>query len=94
MCFSKIPKFDPSEACTGGFTGPMGGKWVVGVVFRPKPPPEPIFTKIGLGHRTGPYIRLLHFLVFGLLRVFTVFLRSACGVDSYESHLLTNSTAS
>ena len=47
-----------------GFTGPMGGKWVVGVVFRPKPPPEPNFTKIGLGHRT----LVLHFLIFGLLR--------------------------
>ena len=65
MCFSKIPKFDPLEARTGGFTGPMGGKWVVGVVFRPKPPPDANFIKIGLGHRT----LVLHFLIFGLLRV-------------------------
>ena len=67
MRFLKNPKFDPLEARTSGFTGSMGGKWVAGVVFRPKPPPEPNFTKIGPGHRTGPYIRLLHFLVFGLL---------------------------
>ena len=66
MRFSKIPKFDPSEARTSGFTGPMGGKWVVGVVFRPKPLPEPNFTKIGLGHRT----LVLHFLIFGLLNMY------------------------
>ena len=64
MGFSKIPNFDPLEARTGGFTGPMGGKKVGGVVFGPKPPPDPNFIKIGLGHRT----LVLHLLIFGLLR--------------------------
>ena len=63
MHFSKIPKFDPLEARTGGFTGPMGKKKVGGVVFVPKPPPDPNFIKIGLGHRT----LVLHLLIFGLL---------------------------
>ena len=45
----------------------MGGKSLAGVGFGPKPTPDPNFTKIGLGHRTGPYIRSLHFLTSGLL---------------------------
>ena len=64
MGFSKIPNFDPLEARTGGFTGPTGGKTLAGAVFRPKPTPDPNFTKIGLGHRT----LVLHLLIFGLLR--------------------------
>ena len=67
MGFSKIKNFDPLEARTGGFTGLTGGKNLAGAVFRPKPTPDPNFTKIGLGHRTGPYIRSLHFLTSGLL---------------------------
>ena len=67
MCFLKNPKFDPLEARTSGFTGSMGGKRVAGVVFGPKPTPDPNFIKIGVGHRTRPYIRLLHFLTSGLL---------------------------
>ena len=41
----------------------MGGKKVGGVVFGPKPPPDPNFIKIGLGHRT----LVLHLLIVGLL---------------------------
>ena len=63
MGFSKILNFDPLEARTGGFTGPMGGKKVGGVVFVPKPPPDPNFIKIGLGHRT----LVLQLLIFVLL---------------------------
>ena len=63
MGFSKIPNFDPLEARTGGFTGPMGEKKVGGVVFGPKPPPDANFIKIGLGHRT----LVLHLLIFVLL---------------------------
>ena len=65
MHFLKNPKFDPLEARTSGFTGSMGGKTVAGVVFGPKPTPDPNFIKIGVGGRTG----VLHFLIFGLLRV-------------------------
>ena len=68
MRFLKNPKFDPLEARTSGFTGSMGGKRVAGVVFGPKPTPDPNFIKIGVGHRTRPYIRLLHFLTSGLLK--------------------------
>ena len=64
MRFLKNPKFDPLEARTSGFTGSMGGKRVAGVVFGPKPTPDPNFIKIGVGGRTG----VLHFLIFGLLR--------------------------
>ena len=63
MRFLKNPKFDPLEARTSGFTGSMGGKRVAGVVFGPKPTPDPNFIKIGVGGRTG----VLHFLIFGLL---------------------------
>ena len=69
MRFLKNPKFDPLEARTSGFTGSMGGKRVAGVVFGPKPTPDPNFIKIGVGGRTG----VLHFLIFGLLRVLSVF---------------------
>ena len=65
MRFLKNPKFDPLEARTSGFTGSMGGKRVAGVVFGPKPTPDPNFIKIGVGGRTG----VLHFLIFGLLKV-------------------------
>ena len=86
MGFSKIPNFDPLEARTGGFTGSMGGKSLAGVGFGPKPTPDPNFTKIGLGHRTGPYIRSLHFLTSGLLNWQKSELRGSRGLMNMSTY--------
>ena len=51
-----------------GFLSPKVRNKASWVTFGSKPTTEPIFTKIGLGGRTGPYIRIRRFLMDGLLK--------------------------
>ena len=66
----KNPKnLGPVKAHLTGFFSPIGRNKDSWVGFGPKPTSGPNFTKIGVGRRTWPYIRLLLFLISVLLRL-------------------------
>ena len=50
------------------FLGSKSKNFLSGAGFGPKPTSGPNFIKIGVGDRTGPYIRVSRSLIYGLFK--------------------------